>query len=749
MIPPSLGSGMTRPAILPATFSGWDKGGVSSAPGTLPAEFDGWDAPKPAAATASGPTGLFGKLWALYRGAANAVAPFQQMIGAVKEAGSQLRRVGTEAPRPTGALPAPLPAREAASFAKFDPEGVAAKEVPSKSVVARALNGVDLQPRGIPQKLGAGELQAAEYFVPGPDALKFGETGERVADAVHGGELAGRIGRMVGDAATNSLHDAGVAATQGTNVKGATIGGAVAPVALEGALGAAKRVRPIAWLFEHERRLPLTALAAEEIVPPEVVARVAHEEGIPLAAGEVFDPSSVDAGRLAAARGQPGLGGRVRAHVQQALESWRGAAGRFLDRMASPTDIGAAQDLLNDGVSPTEEGAALQKAAQRQADAATASINAHGDRLRTLVKGNVVDLTPVRNLGVEMQDATAGARRLVPSLDPKTASKLGDELSTMDDLARGAHTDVGTAMLLRSRLWKLGHIPSDVLPEEAQVVARRAIAPLTQAIEDALRPSGDEALQEWRALNREWAQYASTYGTRGQIAHTLLNAASDADLEKLPAKVLDGSLAKLKQLRDAGIDIAPAKRVFLRQALGGGRHADLAALADELALRPAPWLQDAFSEPQEYGWLQRLERRGTVEGIASPNGYENMDRLNSRLRRAASAGQLDELFGADDADRLRALTTIGSRIGRRFNPSGTEVLREAAEAADPAKWLPGTLRRAYLGKALDPEVTARLVRAPTLGAGPEGGLASAVKRALRAGAGSTGGAIGAESGAHQ
>ena len=80
-------------------------------------------------------------------------------------------------------------------------------------------------------------------------------------------------------------------------------------------------------------------------------------------------------------------------------------------------------------------------------------------------KGVAVDTQPVRDWAAAKLKETDPARVAMQSLDPKKATSILLDLSTVGNIeGTPKMMDFSTAQQIRSRLWKVGNIPSDVIP---------------------------------------------------------------------------------------------------------------------------------------------------------------------------------------------------------------------------------------------------------------------------------------------
>lgn len=362
--------------------------------------------------------------------------------------------------------------------------------------------------------------------------------------------------------------------------------------------------------------VPQGVPATESFTPAEIKGAAA-EHGVPMSAAEVLGKENAGPLRSIQNVGDKGMltRGISEKHYSQvrgALSDW---SQNLLDRIhPQPGDAGST-------------GGWLQGQLQKALDAVHDDAAQDFAEIDKKTKGFVVDTKPVQEWAKSKLIETDPARKAAPTLDPKKATSILENMSGLGDVGGRPQLDFSTAQQIRSRLWKVGNIPSDVIPEQAQAWAREATGVLDQAMMEAARRAGPTVEGDFRVANAKWKDAHEKFATPGS---PIYQAMREADPAKAPQKFLQsgaqrGSVKAIEDLQNYVPNIEPLRRELVRSVIDPkGNGPEWNSMYGRLNNRYSDaFLQKMFGSDQA-GNLADLRKMSRV----AKNTIETADREN-------------------------------------------------------------------------------------------------------------------------
>lgn len=341
------------------------------------------------------------------------------------------------------------------------------------------------------------------------------------------------------------------------------------------------------------------------------ITKEAGQQGIPMGPAEARGSTL---GKKVQAVGENSLLGGIPASkhsaaIRQGFEDWynRSTEQILPSEQIQGGDIGQhIQGQLN---------TALQSAKEQSA-ADFAAVNRQ-------TKDVTIDTAPIRKWAEEKLNETSPERHAMPSLDPKKATEILREMQNLPP-----RIDFATAQGIRSRLLKVGHVGSDIIPEEAQAWSRAATSVFDQEMVNAAKELSPEAEGAFRKANDFWKRTVETFNDPRSPIH---QAMQEKEPARVPQKFLQpgsagGSPKALRDFRDYVGDIRPLQREFLTSIIEKMKNGDLnfGSMKKRMGHYSNEFLSTLY-EPEQLSHLKKMAEAGSsaFENV-NPSGSEKL-----------------------------------------------------------------------------------------------------------------------------
>jgi len=206
------------------------------------------------------------------------------------------------------------------------------------------------------------------------------------------------------------------------------------------------------------------------------------------------------------------------------------------------------------------------------------------------------------------------------NLGPEAQASLRESLGIPD--SNTAQVRMSTAQQLRSAYLDIARDYSGNVPKSVQRIASQAAKDIDAAMGKAADSVG--ATDQWRQANAKWKQLQETFNNPDHPLYKILQA---SDPSQVPGKVLGkgtsgGSPQTIRQLKQAGIDLAPLKHEVVQQI--ADKNFALTNGGRGLAGYTTPFLQELFT-PAELDELTKMGRVGrAIRFEMNPSGTSNV-----------------------------------------------------------------------------------------------------------------------------